>query len=81
MVDADAVGSEGGKIKDMVFNNTKCCVCGEIVTHNDGKILQPQIYTCQFCRENARQMLQIKRFATETNLKVEIKGLTNDNLR
>lgn len=69
------------KMKDPVFNSTRCCICGEIVTHNDGEILQPQIYVCQFCRENARQMLQIKKFATETNLKVEIKGLTNDNLR
>ena len=54
---------------------------GELVTHNEGKILQQQIYVCQFCRENARQMLQIKKFATETNLKVEIKGLNNGNLR
>lgn len=49
----------------------KCTVCGHEIHQNAFEILQPQIYVCQFCRENARQMLAIKNFAKEVNVKID----------
>ena len=36
------------------------------------EILQPEIFVCLSCRDNARQMLAIKNFAKEVNVKIDL---------
>lgn len=57
----------------------KCCVCGaetqvlHIGTREPEELNfnYPEIFTCDECRENARQMLGIKKFAKEVNVKID----------
>lgn len=62
----------------MKWYKCKCTVCGNEIQQNAFEILQPQIYVCQFCRENARQMLAIKNFADEVNVKIDF-GVIEEN--
>lgn len=50
----------------------KCCVCGHEVQQNAFEILQPEIFVCWNCMENARQMLAIKAFAKDVNVKIDL---------
>ena len=50
----------------------KCTVCGHEVYQNRCEILQPEIFVCWNCTENARQMLAIKNFAKEVNVKIDL---------
>lgn len=56
----------------------KCVVCGQKVSQNSIEILQPEIFVCWNCTENARQMLAIKKFAKEVNVKIDI-GMVKEN--
>lgn len=55
----------------MRWYRCKCCVCKMEVSQNSFEILQPEIFVCWNCMENARQMLAIKNFATEVNVKID----------
>jgi len=56
----------------------KCCVCGHEVFQNRCEILQPEIFVCWNCMEDARQMLAIKKFAKDVSVKVDF-GVMNEN--
>lgn len=56
----------------------KCCVCGNEVHQNAFEILQPEIFVCWNCRENARQMLAIKNFAKDVSVNVDF-GVMKEN--
>lgn len=56
----------------------KCCVCGHEVQQNAFEILQPEIFVCWNCMENARQMLAIKNFAKDVSVKVDF-GVMKEN--
>ena len=49
----------------------KCTVCGHEVQQNACEILQPELFVCWNCMENARQMLAIKAFANDVNVKID----------
>lgn len=55
----------------------KCCVCKKEVSQNAFEILQPEIFVCWSCMENARQMLAIKNFATEVNVKIDFRLMSH----
>lgn len=48
----------------------KCTVCGHEVHQNAFEILQPELFVCWNCMENARQMLAIKNFAKDVSVKI-----------
>lgn len=50
----------------------KCTICGHEIHQNRCEILQPEIFVCLNCMENARQMLAIKNFAKEVNVKIDL---------
>ncbi len=54
------------------WNTNECVVCKRPVSQNHHEILQPEIFVCWNCMENARQMLAIKAFAKEVNVKIDI---------
>lgn len=56
----------------MIWHRCKCCVCKKEVSQNAVEILQPEIFVCLSCRDNARQMLAIKNFAKEVNVKIDL---------
>lgn len=56
----------------------KCTVCGHEVHQNRCEILQPEIFVCLNCMENARQMLAIKNFAKDVSVKVDF-GVMKEN--
>lgn len=49
----------------------KCTICGQTVSQNAFEILQPEIFVCWNCMENARQMLAIKNFAKDVSVKID----------
>lgn len=49
----------------------KCTVCGHEIHQNRCEILQPEIFVCMNCMENARQMLAIKNFAKDVRVKID----------
>ena len=49
----------------------KCTVCNKEVHQNAFEILQPEIFVCWNCRENARQMLEFKKFAKEVKVTID----------
>lgn len=57
----------------MRWYRCKCCVCKKEVAQNSFEILQPEIFVCWNCMENARQMLAIKNFAKEVNVKIDFR--------
>ena len=58
----------------------KCCVCKKEVTQNAFEILQPKIFVCWNCMENARQMLAIKNFAKEVNVKIDFRLMSRQEV-
>ena len=61
--------ADGGTMR---WYRCKCCVCKKEVSQNAFEILQPEIFVCLNCRDNARQMLAIKNFAKEVNVKIDL---------
>lgn len=59
----------------------KCSVCGYEVSQNRHEILQPEIFVCWNCTENARQMLAIKKFAKDVNVKIEFGVMKENDIR
>lgn len=59
----------------------KCCVCKKEVSQNAFKILQPEIFVCWNCMENARQMLMIKKFAKDVSVKVDFGMMALNDVR
>lgn len=55
----------------------RCSVCGEEFAL-DEKILQPSYFVCSICQKNAKQMLSIKKFAKEVNVKIDF-GVMKEN--
>lgn len=49
----------------------KCTICGREIHQNRCEILQPEIFVCRNCMENARQMLAIKNFAKDVSVKID----------
>lgn len=49
----------------------KCVVCKQKISQNHHEILQPELFVCWNCMENARQMLAIKNFSKEVNVKID----------
>lgn len=49
----------------------KCTICGHEIHQNRCEILQPEIFVCLNCMENARQMLAIKNFAKDVSVKID----------
>ena len=49
----------------------KCVVCKQEISQNNHEILQPELFVCWNCMENARQMLAIKAFAKDVNVKID----------
>ena len=49
----------------------KCTICGHEIHQNSCEILQPEIFVCWNCMENARQMLAIKNFAKDVSVKID----------
>ena len=60
----------------MKWYRFKCCVCKKEVSQNAFEILQPEIFVCWNCMENARQMLAIKKFAEEVNVKIDFRMMS-----
>ena len=58
----------------------KCCVCKKEVSQNAFEILQPEIFVCWNCMENARQMLAIKNFAKEVNVKIDFRLMSRQEV-
>lgn len=58
----------------------KCCVCKKEVSQNAFEILQPEIFVCWNCMENARQMLAIKNFAKEVNVKIDFRIMSHQEV-
>ena len=44
---------------DGTWFKCRCTVCGQEIAF-DKKILQPEIFVCKKCRDNAKKMLAIK---------------------
>ena len=59
----------------------KCCVCKKEVSQNAFEIWQPEIFVCWNCMENARQMLAIKNFAKEVNVKIDFRLMSRQEVR
>lgn len=55
----------------MKFYTNKCVVCKQKIYQNHHEILQPELFVCWNCMENARQMLSIKAFAKDVNVKID----------
>jgi len=55
----------------MKFYTNKCVVCQQKVYQQACEILQPELFVCWNCMENARQMLAIKAFAKDVNVKID----------
>lgn len=58
----------------------KCCVCGREVHQNAFEILQPEIFVCWNCIENARQMLAIKNFANDVSVKIDFRLMSRQEV-
>ena len=56
---------------EMKFYTNKCVVCKQKISQNHHEILQPELFVCWNCMENARQMLAIKAFAKDVNVKID----------
>ena len=56
---------------EMKFYTNKCIVCKKEISQNHHEILQPELFVCWNCMENARQMLAIKAFAKDVNVKID----------
>ena len=61
----------GNELMGMKFYTNKCVVCQKNVSQNACEILQPELFVCWNCMENARQMLAIKAFAKDVNVKID----------
>lgn len=58
----------------------ECVVCKNTISQNRHEILQPDLFVCWNCMENARQMLAIKAFAKEVNVKIDFRLMSRQEV-
>lgn len=61
------------------FKN-ECIVCRKTIYHGRGNV-PPEFFVCWNCIENARQMYELKKFAEDVKVEVNIKMLQKAEVR